>query len=76
MELAAGLGLSKVEVHPADPDLSHVYENAFRSLLSDGGLAAVPIPAAVIDCVRMFEGGMGLNLKRELCPTGVIVFTR
>jgi SAM-dependent methyltransferase len=76
MALAKDLGLAGVDVHPADPDLTHVYENAFRSLLADGGLADVPIPPAVVDAVRAFDRGIAPELKRELCPTGVIVFRR
>ncbi len=74
--LAAELGLSRVDVYPAQPDLSQVYENAFTSLLADSGLAAIEVPQAVQDSVRMFDRGIGEDLKRELCPTGVIVFTR
>lgn len=74
--LAAELGLSKVDVHPAQPDLSRVYENAFTSLLADSGLSKIDVPQPVLDSVRRFDRGIGEDLKRELCPTGVIVFTR
>ena len=75
-QLAVELGMSKVEVHPAQPDLSHVYEGAFTSLVADSGLAAAAVPQRVIDGVRAFDRGIADGLKRELCPTGVIVFTR
>ena len=75
-QLASQLGMAKVEVHPAEDDLSHVFENAFASLLSDAGLASVPIPDAVWKRVRSFDTGITPDLKRELCPTGVIVFSR
>lgn len=75
-QLAAELGLSKVEVHPAQPGLAHVYEGAFMSLVADSGLAAVAVTQRVLDSVRRFDRGIAEDLKRELCPTGVIVFTR
>jgi SAM-dependent methyltransferase len=75
-QLAVELGLSKVEVHPAQSDLSNVYENAFMGLLADSGLSHVQVPQRVIDSVRMFDRGIAEDLKCELCPTGVIVFTR
>ncbi len=76
VQLAAELGLSKVDVHPAQPDLTNVYENAFTGLLADSGLSHVQVPQRVIDSVRMFDRGIAEDLKGGLCPTGVIVFTR
>ena len=75
-ELAHQLDLSKVDVYPAQPDLTNVYEGAFRSLLSDSGNEGLAVPEAVWDCVREFDRGINSGLKKELCPTGVIVFTR
>lgn len=46
------------------------------SRLTDAGLASVPIPDAVRERVRWFDLGISPDLKRELCPTGVIVFSR
>lgn len=46
------------------------------SRLTDAGLASVPIPDAVRERVRSFDLGISPDLKRELCPTGVIVFSR
>lgn len=46
------------------------------SRLSDAGLASVPIPDAVRERVRSFDTGISPDLKRELCPAGVIVFSR
>ena len=76
MKLAEQLGFPKVEVHPIEKDLSRVYENAFTSLLADAGLSSIPVPDEVRECVRMYDAGIGEGLKRELCPTGVIVFGR
>ena len=76
VRLAAELGLSKVEVHAAQPDLSNVYEGAFRSVLSDSGNQTVDIPQPVLECVREFDRGIGQGLKQRLCPTGIIVFTK
>jgi SAM-dependent methyltransferase len=75
-ELASQLGLSSVQVHPSEPDLSRVFENTFTSLLSDAGLSSIPIPGAVLECVRGYDAGIDATLKRELCPTGIIVFSR
>lgn len=75
-ELATQLGLSKVEVHPAQPDLTNVYEGAFRSVLSDSGNQGLEIPQPVLECVREFDRGIDQALKKRLCPTGIIVFTK
>jgi SAM-dependent methyltransferase len=75
MELAAELGLSKVAVHPAQPDLTHIFEGAFRSVLADSGNAGLEIPEPVLECVREFDRDIGPGLKERLCPTGIIVFT-
>jgi SAM-dependent methyltransferase len=75
-ELATQLGLSKVEVHPAQPDLTNVYEGAFRSVLSDSGNQGLEIPQPVLECVREFDRGIDQALKQRLCPTGIIVFTK
>jgi len=76
VDLARQLGLSKVDVHPAQPDLTHVYEGAFRSVLADSGNGELAVPEAVWDCVREFDRGIDPGLKKALCPTGIIVFTK
>jgi hypothetical protein len=76
VELGAALGLSKVEVHPAQLDLTSVYEGAFRSVLSDSGNQGLEIPPAVLECVREFDRGIDQAMKKRLCPTGIIVFTK
>lgn len=73
--LARDLGLS-VDVQPAETDVSRVYESAFKGLLSDAGLATVAVPEAVIERVRAYDEGIAPALKRALCPTAVIVFSR
>jgi SAM-dependent methyltransferase len=75
-ELATQLGLSKVEIHPAQPDLTNVYESGFRSVLSDSGNQGLEIPQPVLECVREFDRGIAQALKERLCPTGIIVFTK
>lgn len=74
--LARELGLSNVEIHPAQPDLNRVYEDAFRSVLADSGNAGLAIPEEVWECVREFDRGIEAGLKKWLCPTGIIVFTK
>ena len=76
VQLARDLGLSKVEIHPAQDDLTHVYEAAFSSILADSGNAALPVPTPVLDAVREFDRAIEPALKERLCPTGIIVFTK
>ena len=76
VKLGEELGLSKVEIHAAQPDLTSVYEGAFRSVLSDSGNQGLHIPQPVLECVREFDQGIGPGLKQRLCPTGIIVFTK
>ena len=75
-QLGRQLGLSKVDVYPAQPDLTNLYEGAFRSVLSDSGHGALAVPDPVWDCVRQFDRGIDASLKKALCPTGIIVFTK
>ena len=53
-----------------------MYEVAFRSVLADSGHAALPIPAPVDEAVREFDRSICPDLKRHLCPTGILVFTK
>ena len=76
VDLARALGLSQAAIHPAQEDLTHVFEAAFRSMLADSGHAALPVPDAVLDAVREFDRSITPELKRQLCPTGIIVFTK
>jgi len=76
VELARELGLSNVKVHPAQPDLTNVYEGSFRSVLADSGNGGLAIPEPVWECVRQFDRGIDAGLKKLLCPTGIIVFTK
>ena len=45
-------------------------------MLADSGNAALPIPDPVLDAVRDFDRSIGADMKRRLCPTGIIVFTK
>ena len=74
--LAGQLGLSRADIYPAQPDLTKVYEDAFRSVLSDSGNGGLSVPEPVWDCVREFDRGIDLRLKEKLCPTGVFVFAK
>jgi SAM-dependent methyltransferase len=74
--LARQLELAKVDVHPAQHELANVFEGAFRSMLADSGNAALPIPGPVVDAVREFDRSIAPDLKRRVCPTGIIVFTK
>jgi SAM-dependent methyltransferase len=76
VEMGSQLGLSKVEIHPAQVDLTNVFEGAFRSVLSDSGNAGLEIPPSVLECVCEFDRGIDQAMKRRLCPTGTIVFTK
>ena len=76
VDLAHQLKLSNVDVHPAQPDLSGVYEGAFRSVLADSGNGGLAVPEPVWQCVREFDRGIDGGLKKRLCPTGIIVFTK
>ncbi len=74
--LGRQLGMSAVAIHPAQSDLTTLYEEGFRSVLAESGNADLAIPAAVWDCVREFDRAISDALKRRLCPTGIIVFTK
>ena len=75
-DLARQLGLSRVDIHPAQADLTNVYEGAFRSVLADSGNGELSIPEPVWDCVREFDRAIDSSLKKTLCPTGIVVFTK
>jgi SAM-dependent methyltransferase len=75
-DLAREIGLSAVEIHTGQRDLEHIYETNFRSLLSDSGNAGLAIPPTVLETVQEFDNGISLDLKRKMCPTGIIVFTK
>lgn len=74
--LAEKLELSKVSVMPSPLDVTKVYEETFQSLLRDSGNGNIPVPAAVTAVVQAFDQEIGANLKRKMCPTGIIVFTK
>jgi SAM-dependent methyltransferase len=75
-DLTRQLGFSRADVYPAQEDLTAVYETTFRSLLSDSGNRGVEIPDVVLEAVREFDRGISVELKRKLCPTGIIVLTK
>ncbi len=74
--LAREIGMSKVDVHPAQEHLDHVFEAAFRGTLADSGNASLPIPDAVLTAVREFDQSISVELKRRLCPTAIVVMTK
>lgn len=75
-DLAKQLALSGVDVYPGQEDLTLVFETSFRSLLADSGNSDVLIPDEVWQVVREFDQGISNDLKRRLCPTGIIIFTK
>jgi len=75
-ELARGIGMSRVEVHPAQENLDHVFEAAFRGTLADSGNASLPVPDPVVAAVREFDQSISAELKRRLCPTAIVVMTK
>ena len=74
--LAREIGMSSVTIHPAHPDLTQVYEVAFQSILADSGHAGIVVPEPVLAAVRAFDHCIDGSLKKHLCPTGIIVFTK
>jgi SAM-dependent methyltransferase len=75
-DLARGLHCRSAEVCASQSDLSHVYEESFRSLLADSGNADVEIPEYVLSVVRKFDAEISPGLKEHLCPTGIVIFTK
>jgi SAM-dependent methyltransferase len=76
IRLAHELGMSKIDIHPGQADLTRIFESAFRSQLSDSGLGGISVPEQVMNCVREFDESIGPGLKGKICPTGIIVFTK
>jgi SAM-dependent methyltransferase len=76
VELGRILDMSRVDVHPAQDDLTHVFEAAFRGTLADSGHASLPMPPPVIEAVREFDRAILPELKRRLCPTAIVVMTK
>jgi ubiquinone/menaquinone biosynthesis C-methylase UbiE len=74
--LAQQLHLSRVDVHPAQTDLANIYEKSFRGILSDSGNGNIVVPEEVLKTIQEFDQGISVGLKRKMCPSGVIVFTK
>ena len=75
-DLSRELGLSEVQIHPAQEDLSRIFEGELRSLIRVSGNEGMEIPLAVLEEVQEFDRAIGLELKRKMCPTGIIVFKK
>lgn len=75
-ELARDLHCRSVQVRPSQPDLSHLYEESFRSLLADSGNADIGVPEHVLSVVREFDSEISASLKEQLCPTGIVIFRK
>ena len=76
MQLQSDLGFSGVDIYPVQDDVSNVFESAFRSLMIETGNTGLEVPEAVIDAFREFDRNMSEDLKRQLSPTGIIVFSK
>ena len=74
--LARDLHCRSARVCTNQPDLTHLYEESFRSLLADSGNAHVEIPEHVLAIVRDFDAGISARLKEHLCPTGIVIFEK
>ena len=75
-KLASDLGCRSVSVYKNQPDLSHLYEDCFRSVLADSGNASVDIPPEVLRVIHNFDRDISCELKEVLCPTGIIVIEK
>lgn len=76
VQLGSQLGCCSVNIYPVQDDLSHVFEISFKSLLADSGNADVAIPERVLSFLREVDAGISPELKKKLCPTGIIVITK
>ncbi len=74
--LCRDLGLTSIEIYPAQPKTEYLFEESFRSLLSDSGNSSLEIPNEVAQVIKDFDLGISENLKKRLCPTGIIVMTK
>lgn len=74
--LSRQLHMSRVEIFPNSKNVTNVFESAFRSLINDSGNGHLELPPEVIAVVREFDKDISLELKKSLCPTGIIIFTK
>jgi len=74
--LRRDLGLASIKIYPAQSQMRYLFETTFRSLLSDSGNSNLDIPPDVVRVIKDFDLGISNELKKRLCPTGIIVMTK
>ena len=74
--LAAQLECESVKVWPAQEDLRHVFETTFKSLLVESGNATLRLSESALQLLRDVDAGISVELKKKMCPTGIIVITK
>ena len=74
--LCRDLCLTSIKIYPAQSSMESLYETTFRSLLSDSGNSSLEIPEEVLKAIKDFDLGISDELKKRLCPTGIIVMTK
>lgn len=74
--LCCELGLTSVNIYPGQSNLDFIFEETFKSLLSVTGNANLELPAMVVAAIKAFDIGISADLKKRLCPTGIVVMTK
>jgi SAM-dependent methyltransferase len=75
-DLCRELDLTSIQIYPAQPRTEFLFEESFRSLLSDSGNSNLQIPNEILQLIKDFDLGISNNLKKKLCPTGIVVMKK
>jgi SAM-dependent methyltransferase len=75
-DLGDQLGSVHTEIVPEYEDLTHLYEESFMSLLQVSGNADIVLSKNVIQFLQNLDEDIAPRLKKNLCPSGIIVFTK
>jgi 2-polyprenyl-3-methyl-5-hydroxy-6-metoxy-1,4-benzoquinol methylase len=74
--LAKKLNMSKIEIFPAIRDLTNVYQGYFYGILNDSGNKDIEINEKIRKIIEQFDANININLKENMYPTGIIIFTK
>jgi SAM-dependent methyltransferase len=75
-QLGEQLGSVQTEIVPEEEDLTHLYEKSFTSLLQVSGNDDIVLSKDMIQFLRNLDEDIAPRLKKSLCPSGIIVFTK
>jgi hypothetical protein len=75
-DLSSDLNMESIKAYPAQENLNTIFEDSFNSFLRDSGNSDIVVPGNIRSLICQRDASINLELKKNICPTGIIVMKK